>query len=251
MKLYFKFNILPEFIIHSRVNSVIEGYGLDTVSDCLDKTHFKNYPYKVEHKFNDRGFRDDVWPVSNLDECIWCVGDSFTVGIGSPREHTWTYLLQEKTKIRTINISMDGASNTWIARKASSVIESIVPKNLIIQWSYIHRRELFDTRLSDENRRLWYDEDLFDGEDNINLTLDNIAQVDTLAKTRGVNVIHTFVPDCVPKWDRELFYDKVRQFKIGIVDYDVLDKARDGHHYDIKTADLLTDNIVNSGLLNI
>jgi hypothetical protein len=123
------------------VNSSVEGYGLDTVSECLDKTHFKNYPYKVEHKFNDRGFRDDVWPVSNLDECIWCVGDSFTVGIGSPREHTWTYLLQEKTKIRTINVSMDGASNNWISRRGVDIINAINPKLIIIHWSYLERRE--------------------------------------------------------------------------------------------------------------
>lgn len=251
MQPYSKSNILPELIIHSRVNSTVEGYGLDTVSKCLDKTHFKNYPYKVEHKFNDRGFRDDAWPVSNLDECIWCAGDSFTVGIGSPREHTWTYLLQEKTKTRTINISMDGASNTWIARKVSNIIESVVPKNIIIQWSYLQRRERFNIRLSDENRRLWHAENFFDLEANISLTLDNIAQVDTLAKTRGINIIHTFIPHCIPLEDKELFYDRVRQLNIGIIEYDVLDKARDGHHYDIKTADLLTNNIVNSGLLNI
>jgi hypothetical protein len=249
---YSKSNILPDFIIHTYVDAVVESYGLDTVADCFDKKYFKNYPHKVEYVFNSRGFRDIEWPESNLSEYIWCVGDSHTVGMGVPREHTWTYLLQEKTKIRTINVSMDGASNTWIARKVSSIIESVAPKNIIIQWSYIHRRERDSIRLSDEDRRLWHTDDFFDLEFNINLTFDNIAQVDTLAKTHGVNIIHTFIPYCVTQVSGiELFYDKVKQLDIHIVDYDVLDKGRDGHHYDMKTADLLTNNIVNSGLLNI
>jgi hypothetical protein len=230
---------------------VIDSYGLDTVADCLDKQYFKNYPYAVEYKFNSRGFRDTEWPDSNLSECIWCVGDSHTVGMGIPREHTWSYLLQEKTKTRTINVSMDGASNTWIARKASSIIESIKPKNIIIQWSYLHRRERFSIRLSDEDRRLWHADDFFDLEANIISTFSNIEQVNNIAKTQGVNIIHTFIPHCVSLDDKELFYNRIKQLGICIVHYDVLDKGRDGHHYDIKTADLLTNNIVNSGLLNI
>jgi hypothetical protein len=36
---------------------------------------------------------------------------------------------------------MDGASNNWIARRSIDIIQSIRPRTLVIQWSYIERRE--------------------------------------------------------------------------------------------------------------
>jgi hypothetical protein len=36
---------------------------------------------------------------------------------------------------------MDGASNNWISRIAHNIAQNICPKNIIIMWSYIHRRE--------------------------------------------------------------------------------------------------------------
>jgi predicted RNA-binding protein with EMAP domain len=49
---------------------------------------------------------------------------------------------------------MDGASNKWIARKVIEILKIIKPKLIVIQWSYIHRDELNDSILSDEDRRM-------------------------------------------------------------------------------------------------
>lgn len=135
--------ILPDFILPSRVNQQWQYSGMDSIEKCLDKTHFRSYPHKIDYKYNARGFRDTEWPniMEELQKSIWCIGDSFTVGVGSPIEHTWPYILQKKTGIRTINVSMDGASNNWIARHAVQILDNIQPKNLIIHWSYLHRRE--------------------------------------------------------------------------------------------------------------
>jgi len=148
--------ILPDFILHSRVNARWDYSGIDSIENCLDKTHFKNYPYKVEYSHNSRGFRDAEWPdsVEELKNAIWCIGDSFTVGVGSPLAHTWPYLLQQQTGRRCINVSMDGASNEWIARKTQSIINEVAPANIVIMWSYTNRREHKDILLSDERRRL-------------------------------------------------------------------------------------------------
>ena len=137
--------ILSDFILPSRVNQCWQYSGMDSFEHCLDKNHFKQYPHSITYNYNSRGFRDTEWPntLNELKDAIWCVGDSFTVGLGSPVEHTWPYILQQQTGCRVINISMDGASNEWIARKCSTILKIINPKNIVIHWSYIERRENF------------------------------------------------------------------------------------------------------------
>jgi hypothetical protein len=146
---------LLDLVIPTRINARWQYSGIDSIERCADKTHFKNYPYPVEYVYNSRGFRDAEWSesVDELRNAIWCVGDSFTVGLGSPLEHTWPYLLQQQTGRRCINVSLDGASNDWIARKTQRLIEEINPTDIVIMWSYTNRREKNDNSLSDEDRR--------------------------------------------------------------------------------------------------
>jgi hypothetical protein len=135
--------ILPDFILPSRVNQIWSYNGIDSIEQCLDKKHFESYPHVITYRYNSRGFRDAEWPdtLEELKNAIWCVGDSFTVGVGSPATHTWTQILQQNSQHRTINVSMDGASNNWIARHVVKILTTINPKTLIIHWSYLHRRE--------------------------------------------------------------------------------------------------------------
>lgn len=117
---------------------------MDSVDQCRDRAWFKQYPYSVEYRYNSRGYRDQEWPdsINELKHAIWCVGDSFTVGLGSPVEHTWPRILQQQLQTRTINVSLDGASNEWIARKTTKLLVTIAPKLVVIHWSYLHRREI-------------------------------------------------------------------------------------------------------------
>jgi len=135
--------ILPDFVLPSRVNQCWKYTGIDSIEHCSDKKHFKAYPHDITYNYNSRGFRDAEWPdtVDKLKNAIWCVGDSFTVGLGSPIEHTWPYVLQQTLQKRTINISMDGASNNCIARKVLKILTQIQPELIVIHWSYLHRRE--------------------------------------------------------------------------------------------------------------
>jgi hypothetical protein len=132
--------ILPDVVLPSRINQRWTNTGIDTVERCRDPELFRSYPYPVEYKYNSRGFRDDEWP-DELDQAIWCMGDSFTVGVGSSRPHTWPWILQQRTGSRCINVSMDGASNNWIARQAAKILQHVAPQTMIIHWSYLHRRE--------------------------------------------------------------------------------------------------------------
>ena len=134
--------ILPDFILPSRINQQWEYSGIDSPEKCLDKLHFARYPHKITYNYNSRGFRDQEWPSDHeLQQAIWCIGDSFTVGVGNLLEHTWPYLLEQRTGQSTINVSMDGASNNWIARHAVDVLTVVNPDIIVIHWSYLHRRE--------------------------------------------------------------------------------------------------------------
>jgi hypothetical protein len=254
-------NLLPNLIVPTRVNQHWYYSGIDSIEYCLDKRHFLACKNKVEYKYNSRGFRDAEWP-DNFDNVIWCIGDSFTVGIGSPREHTWPYLLQQASGQRTINISIDGVSNNWISRTASNVLTVFPGATIVTHWSYLHRREAsieeteknkfysfyqqvrdsswpesatFDqlpvhiqqelvnihgwAGVFDEDRLLQYTSAT--DEDDVNNTLMCIS-------TLGNRVIHSSIPNWASP-SQKLSLD-------GLIKVPQLDRARDGHHYDIITA---------------
>jgi len=186
--------ILPDFILPSRVNQCWQYSGIDSYEDCKDKRHFEAYPYTVEYQYNSRGYRDQEWPdsVEELKTAIWCVGDSFTVGVGNPLEHTWPRLLQKQTGQRIINVSMDGASNNWIARQVKQIQDTVDPKTVIIMWSYLHRRESSNNLMPDEARR--QHSDIFS---NDATDLDNFKHcVELVDHSR--NVVQFSIPDYTP-----------------------------------------------------
>ena len=207
--------ILPDFILPTRQNQIWTESGIDSLDRCLDKKHFKSYPYPIEYRYNSRGYRDAEWPedVSELENAIWCFGDSFTVGIGSPVEHTWAHLLQQHTNRRVINISMDGASNNWISRKAVDLLELIQPKTIILHWSYLHRREASLSAainnqqpgksgpVTDSERSLWTDEswhapvlNTVGDVNDINNFFQCVQRVDNAASA-GTQIIHSIIPN--------------------------------------------------------
>jgi hypothetical protein len=148
--------ILSDLKIMSKVHLQCEFSGIDRLENCLNKDHFRNYPHKVDYVYNSRGFRDVEWPESReeLKNAIWCIGDSFTVGVGSPYNFTWPQMLSAATGRRCINVSMDGASNNWISRRAQQIIKEVAPTHMVVLWSYLHRRESADITWPDEDRRL-------------------------------------------------------------------------------------------------
>lgn len=211
--------------------------GLDTYQYCRNKKHFNEFPYQVFYKFNSRGFRDEEWPTENLDEAIWCIGDSFTTGLGSPYEHMWTQVLQKKTNRRTINVSMDGASNNWIARKALAVFREVKPKDVVIMWSYFHRREIGNKMLDDVQRRIkvreleTMEDDIWNFEWCFNAVENN---------KKDSNVIYFTVPKPLQK-NTGLYTRDAKNF---LGEIEVLDYARDYHHFDIITSNYITDKII-------
>jgi len=290
--------ILPDFVLLSRAGTEEKFTGMDHAEFCESPRLFAQYPHEITYQYNSRGFRDEEWP-DNLAQAIWCFGDSFTVGVGSPRPHTWPAMLQRKTHTRCINVSLDGASNQWIARKIQSLAQSLVPSCVVVHWSYIHRRESsasvltktldsqwrefynkikdstwpdcgsmdeFDQLpsiikqeileihagpaehalltyrliLDDESRRLYFDPNSNNSDDIAN-TMDCISRV----HATGLNVIHSFVPGFAAQSAVVKIIAHLNQLQCRYVaPFDLLDHARDGHHYDAITAESFTNQII-------
>lgn len=134
-------SILPSFNLKTTKN--LESDYLYPDEPGVGKYNSK-FPHTVNYKFNSRGYRDSEWPgtVSELKSSVWCIGDSATMGIGSPWEHTWPQLLSKAWNQRTINISLIAASNDFIERKCIELLDQIEPEYIVICWSYLHRRDL-------------------------------------------------------------------------------------------------------------
>jgi hypothetical protein len=230
--------ILPDFFLSTRQNCQLDYTGLDSREQSPDPEYFDNYPYPITYQFNSRGFRDAEWPdtVEQLKKSIWCVGDSFTVGIGVNYEHTWPRMLEQQLGRRVIKVAMDGASNNWIARKAQSLIQNIDPDHIILHWSFLHRRELPDSRFNDEYRRVY----------NVKCTpqddIDNFKQcLQVLGPAK--KVIHSFIPEFAPAGQIE----QVMSLMHGIdhVPYfPAQDRGRDSLHYGPKTTRVFVDQLI-------
>jgi hypothetical protein len=279
--------ILPDLILPSRVNQIWSYSGIDSIEQCSDKKHFESYPHDITYRYNSRGFRDAEWPdtLEELKNAIWCVGDSFTVGIGSPLEYTWAYQVSQKLNTRTINVSMDGASNNWIARCVNLIQKEIDPKNIIVMWSYVHRGELESQNLNSEQRRIYSKrtdnlEDLINFKscqaiikncNAIQLTIPEYLPDIFDYQSVWPNICGVDWPEMIPRTLNELLAlpefvqtELKENFKIwtdlqqsieqqyllstlekNLIKVNRLDLARDGHHFDIITAQWVVDQIMS------
>lgn len=264
--------ILPELFLPSLAGAVSEYSGLDTLERCLDRDHFVSYPYQILYRYNSRGFRDKEWP-DQFDHVIWCVGDSFTHGLGVPQSHAWPAVLQRRTVRRCINVSMDGASNNWIARTALAILKEFPTADIVVHWSFLHRRELNDQQALQKKFDCFYNSvrdpswprcdftefdqlpqhiqkelkhvhkwntDIF-SDDRVTQYIhsdlnEDIANTKTCIQQLPSTVIHSHIPNWAPLGTKINNIISTRQ----------VDLARDGFHYDIRTSELLVDEIMSA-----
>jgi hypothetical protein len=207
------------------MNTISSTTGMDDISNPDKKPlssvkDWVNYPYPISYSINSRGFRDSEWP-NNLDEVVWCLGDSFTKGVGVPFDHTWPSILQSQTKKRCINLGIDGAANRLILNIAIQIISEHNPKYMIIMWSYPNRR------YKDPWNFEHYDSSATDNDD-IKDFVNCFSSINTLLP----NIYNTVVPLTYKLSVKNLYK------------YKVLDLGRDGHHFDYLTAEPIVDSIM-------
>ena len=267
--------ILPGFVLPSRIGQIDQYSGIDSPKHCVDQAHFKSYPHAIEYRYNSRGYRDQEWP-DDLTHAVWCLGDSFTSGIGSPLEHTWPYLLQQISGRECINVSMDGASNTWILQKANELLDQLQPDAIVLHLSYLHRGTNPDSSLSDEDRRMAIRHGALDTSLWLSELQHSIMQLNQ--RCGRTKIIYSFIPGWAlektfaaewvklagPDWcampkntadwhsvpafvqeelnkfgTRDLFLNWAQLLDVmplHVPEFEIQDWARDHHHYGLVTA---------------
>lgn len=241
--------ILQDLRIPELANVSVTESGIDSYNQCLDKEHFKKFPYTVHYQYNSRGFRDQEWPDSlqGLKDAVWAVGDSFTSGVGSPLTHTWPTVLAHSANHRVINVSLDGASNNWIARRCCDIYRKLQPPNIVIMWSYSHRREHSATYLSDMQRKIYQTKSTWlEDYENFKQCRQQVQDCCT-----NSNIVELVIPSWQPvlsesdRVDNHLRSQQLQdQLLVNMIEVSKLDLARDGHHFDIKTVQWLVPQIL-------
>jgi len=243
--------ILKDLIIHNKKNLTTNTSGIDSLESCIFKDYFKNFKYNVVYNYNSHGFRGEEWPktIQEAQSAIWCIGDSFTAGIGSPYNHTWTQVLQHKSNKTAINVSMDGSSNEWIAKTAIKILNEVKPVNMVLMWSYIHRRHgITDTNLKrntiiDDEQLRQHFIDSTDAED-----MENFSQcIQSLLPWKNqTNLIHLTIPKYAPSNLIDQGHAILCQHYTNVIPYfRNLDFARDFHHFDIKTSEHVVSEMID------
>lgn len=201
--------------------------GMDSLEKCADKKFFLDYKKEISYNYNLRGFRDNEWPDS-LQDVVWCVGDSFTKGVGQPFEETWPSVLSQKIKKTCLNISESGCSNDLIQLRVNEIKKLYNPRIIVIMWSYLHRRYI-------DGQNHLFDHDDFGLKNDI----ENFEKNYNLCK--GDNVIHTIIPKShIEEGALKYFLHKK---DIDIFFFNQLDIARDSHHFGYNTSKFVCEYI--------
>ena len=263
--------MLDDLYLNYKRNACFEYNGSDSFNRCFNKKLFQQYPWPIVYQYNSRGFRDQEWP-TDLSDVVWCLGDSFTVGLGSPLEHTWWKVLESSLGRRCVNVSMDGASNEWLARKALAILSELSPVDMVIMWSYTHRRENWNDNdlkqqlgivdIDDEDRRSHHNH--YDAKFGEAYKVPDIDQaivkqdsanfqhcVELVETNRSQSrIIHSFIPGF--RWVDDKLVNDIANWpkdRHWIPEIKKLDLARDGFHFDIKTSRQVARSIVNLGII--
>jgi len=214
--------------------------GMDCLEQCLNKEHFLNYSKKITYEYNSRGFRDKEWPVDLLD-VIWCVGDSFTAGIGQPFEETWPQLLEKKIGKRCINLGEDGCSNDTISLRVKKIYDLYKPKLIIVMWSYLNRRRIDGKNIQFDKNDFGWAEDLANFKKNLNAVNKLNSKIINFLIPDSMLLSDTSVRITKRIMSRTLNLEQNGLEKINVIPQ--LDYARDWHHFGIKTCTYIADKI--------
>jgi len=137
--------MITDFAYYKRKANFKSKYsGIDDPSNKHSKSPagwFANYPVQnFDYQFNSWGFRGSEYDKFIGKPVNICLGDSFTVNVGGPIEHSWTSRLQEYLNLPTLNLGMDGAGNDAIRLVYDRAIKLFDVQQVFVMYSHFHRR---------------------------------------------------------------------------------------------------------------
>jgi hypothetical protein len=123
-------------------------FGIDNPDICsLGSTYWHNYPVQnFDYSFNNWGFRDcdfDQYRKENTNQKVnVCIGDSFTLNIGGPQEHSWPALLGKYFDEPTLNVSIDGMSSYHYQGAVDKCKESVNVNRIFVLYNLFDEAQL-------------------------------------------------------------------------------------------------------------
>ena len=196
--------------------------GMDNPTEALEGADYW-YAYPVqdfEYEFNSWGFRGPEYEQYIGKPVNICLGDSFTVNIGGPIEHSWCSQLAQKFDIPTLNFGMDGAGNDAIRLVYDKACLVFDVKDTFVMYSFLHRRLCMGKfiRVTDE-------------------FLDN---KDYFLEHRITNAYETALPLYGFSKIEKAFLKHCKIFTV-----DVKERNRDGYHMNKETNKIYADYLYN------
>ena len=133
-------NDLRYFEHRSNYHNKYSGMDRPTQSARL-QCDFEEYPIQdFDYQYNSWGFRGTDYKQYIGKPVNICLGDSFTVNLGGPVEHSWCSQLAKHFDIPTVNLGMDGAGNDAIKLVYNRACKVFDVQNTFVMYSFLHRR---------------------------------------------------------------------------------------------------------------
>jgi hypothetical protein len=135
--------------------------GLDHPNNSY-RTNQEWHAYPIQdfnYQFNSWGFRGPEYVQYIGKPVNICLGDSFTVNVGGPIEHSWCSQLAEHFDIPTLNLGMDGAGNDAVRLVYDRACNTFDVQNTFVMYSYLHRRLVdneFEQNVLDDSENFNY-----------------------------------------------------------------------------------------------
>jgi hypothetical protein len=135
--------------------------GMDHPDTCnFSSEDWHAYPVQdFDYQFNSWGFRGPEYTQFIGKPVNICLGDSFTVNLGGPIEHSWCSQLALHFDVPTLNLGMDGAGNDAIRLVYDRACKIFDVQNTFVMYSYLHRRLVenkFEQKVFDSSENFKY-----------------------------------------------------------------------------------------------
>jgi hypothetical protein len=128
--------------IPHRINYYGQYCGRDKPNlSGLGKSWWYNYPIQnFDYQFNSWGFRDEDFEQYIGKKVNICLGDSITLNLGGPVEHSWCSQLAKHFDIPTLNFGMEASGNDAISIVYNKLKNIFDIQNVFVMYSFLHRR---------------------------------------------------------------------------------------------------------------